>query len=72
MTNPVGRLALWSTSLQRFDFKVVYRSGKVHSNADALSLPIMALTTRDSEMSDDGDNISSSELDPYEDAFLLH
>ena len=31
----------------------------------------MALTTRDSEMSDDGDNISSSELDPYKD-FLLH
>ena len=34
---PEGQLARWIESLQEYDFDIVHRRGKVHSNADALS-----------------------------------
>ena len=33
----VGRLARWSLSLQEWNLTIVYRSGKLHTNADCLS-----------------------------------
>ena len=38
MKNPTNsRLACWSILLQDFDFDVIHRPGRVHSNVDALS-----------------------------------
>lgn len=44
---PKGRLARWIMDLQEFDFNITHKSGRLHTNADALSrLP------RDNELSD--------------------
>ena len=35
--NPEGQLARWLEKLQEYDFEIVHRQGKLHTNADALS-----------------------------------
>ncbi len=35
--NPAARLARWITRLEQYDFKIEYRKGSLHQNADALS-----------------------------------
>ncbi|XP_065639444.1 uncharacterized protein LOC136072218 [Hydra vulgaris] len=37
INDPTGRLARWSLILQSYNFKIEYRSGNVHGNADGLS-----------------------------------
>ena len=37
MKDATGRLARWSLLLQQYDFEIVHRPGKEHSNADSLS-----------------------------------
>jgi hypothetical protein len=34
---PTGRLARWVMKLQAYDFKIIHRAGKKHSNVDSLS-----------------------------------
>ena len=37
LCDPTGRLALWTLTLQGYDFTIQYRPGKDHANADVLS-----------------------------------
>ena len=70
ITEPTGRLARWSIYLQVYDFEIIHRKGKNHSNVDALSRPILMAETV--EVEDDVEPDSSKGLDPYEDEHLLH
>jgi deoxyuridine 5'-triphosphate nucleotidohydrolase len=35
--NPRGQMARWIIALQEYDFEVIYRPGRIHSNVDTLS-----------------------------------
>jgi len=35
--NPVGQEARWLEKLEEYDYAIIYRAGKLHSNADAMS-----------------------------------
>jgi hypothetical protein len=37
MTNPSSKLARWQMMLEQFDFEILYKAGKLNTNADALS-----------------------------------
>ena len=41
INEPTARLARWSIYLQAYDFEIVHRAGRVHSNVDVLSRPVV-------------------------------
>ncbi|MCA9761261.1 MAG: DDE-type integrase/transposase/recombinase, partial [Streptococcus sp.] len=68
MNDPTARLMRWSLYLQAYDFEIIHRKGRIHSNVDCLSRPILSLEI----VKDDGvEDISSKNLDPWEDEALL-
>jgi hypothetical protein len=77
MKNPTGRLARWIIYLQSFNFTIEFRKGKKHKNVDLLSriTPdenddgkfILAIINN----GNDNEDISSKNLDPYEDEILI-
>ena len=44
LCDPTGRLALWTLTLQGYDFTIQYRPGKDHGNADALSRRVYTIS----------------------------
>ena len=55
---PVGKFARWVAFLQQFNFNIVHRPGKDHSNADALS-------RREYKPSDESSDTQPSEVEKY-------
>lgn len=59
---PKGRIARWIMDLQEFDFSITHKSGRLHTNVDALSrLPRNANNTH---VPSDAANISTITIDP--------
>ena len=71
LNDPSARLSRWSILLQQFSFDIKHRKGIEHSNADALSRPVLlnAIIARNNLEQDDH---TTKLLDPYEDDCLLH
>jgi len=67
--DPTGRLARWAIYLQPYQYEIIYRKGSHHSNADALSRPVLTITVVDEE---DESELSTKALDVYEDDGLLY
>ena len=72
IADPQGRLARWAIILQAYDFKIIHKAGKAHTNVDALSRPVLPsiLSTRFLKVPEA--EISNKTLDPYEDEGLLY
>ena len=43
--DPQGRLARWSIVLSMYEFIIIHRAGRIHSNVDALSRPVLPPST---------------------------
>ena len=48
--NPNTRLTRWAILLQSFKFEVIHKSGKKHTNVDALSRPVLIVEDETSQM----------------------
>ena len=68
INDPSGRLARWSIYLQAYEFEIVHRAGKIHSNVDVLSRPV--LINNIVMVKEDVSNEKALEI--YEDEPLLH
>lgn len=65
-----GRLARWSIYLQSYDYEVLHRAGKIHTNADALTRLIASSAII--ETREENSDPSSKILDPWQDDILLN
>ena len=64
------RLARWAIRLQCFEFDIIHRAGRIHSNVDVLSRPIMNINVIDNTLNSNDDSIEKS-LDVFENEPLL-
>jgi hypothetical protein len=71
--DPTGKLARWSIYLQQYDYTIIHRKGRKHSNVDTLSRPVLVLQVN-SSTSADSPTLPSylSDVDPHEDEALLN
>ena len=60
----------WAVLLQTFNFTVEHRKGKIHSNVDALSRPVLSAIAYDDQEQFDDTSVKS--LDPHDDLNLMN
>ena len=64
-----GKLARWAIGLQTYNFQIVHRPGRLHSNADALSRAFAVIEELKENHEEDR---SIKELDPWEDEIFKY
>ena len=42
-----GKLARWSIYLQQYNYEIIHRKGRIHSNVDTLSRPVLKVHVMD-------------------------
>jgi hypothetical protein len=67
--DPTGKLARWAIYLQSYDYEIKHRKGRVHSNVDTLSRPVLAVSVANTSVND---ILDITTTDPLEDEALLH
>jgi len=67
--DPSGKLARWAIYLQSYDYEIKHRKGRVHSNVDTLSRPVLTLSVSSPSSTV---ALSVTNTDPLEDEALLH
>lgn len=65
--DPSGKLARWAIYLQSYDYEIKHRKGRVHSNVDTLSRPVLTMSVTSQCTTDTLDNHN---IDPLEDEAL--
>jgi Integrase zinc binding domain len=70
INDPTGRLARWSLYLQTYDFEIIHKKGRIHSNVDVLSRPVLLANAVQPTINDD--ETSEKDIDPSVDTALLH
>ena len=68
INDPTGRLARWSIYIQAYNFEIIHRKGKIHSNVDALSRPVLMIENTSELIMNDSDETN---LDVYDDEYLI-
>ena len=59
--DPLGKLARWAIYLQSYDYEIKHRKGRVHSNVETLSLPVLTVSV---EHPISSQVLETSNLDP--------
>lgn len=69
LRDPQARLVRWSLYLQAYSFEIIHKRGRLHSNVDCLSRPVLAINTENIE--ETAEDNRGKYLDPWEDEILL-
>jgi hypothetical protein len=64
--DPTGKLARWSIYLQQYNYEIIHRKGRIHSNVDTLSRRVLTCHTVNST------GPYTMATDPYNDEAFLH
>jgi hypothetical protein len=71
--DPTGKLARWSIYLQQYDYTIINRQDRKHSNVDTLSRPVLSIHVNPPDFSELPPLPSYlSGVDRYEDEALLN
>ena len=61
MKDPQGRVARWALFLLAFEFEIIHRKGKSHTNVDALSRPILVAQIKNKSNNDEEHTTETNE-----------
>ena len=72
LKDPEGRLGRWQLLIQNLDWTLIYKEGRLHSNVDVLSRPVLTIDFNSIQMSEKDDFSFEKGFDVYENEALLH